>query len=93
MDNESISLANVSEEILETDVIGVNSDGTYCKGIDKFPIFDVPAKEFHANMEDYRTRLRLSGKAGEYLRNTRYKKPFYIRTVDANNKTYIRKVK
>ena len=93
VDNERIDHNNFFNESIETDVPGITSDGVYKRGTDSFPVFTVTSKEFNANMESYRKRVRLDGKAGEYLRSTRYNKPFYIQYTDESNKTYIRKIK
>lgn len=93
VDNERINFECVFEQALNTDVSGVTSDGTYKRGLDEFPIFNVNYQEFNANMESHRQRLRFSGKAGQYLRETRYKRPFYIRHTDESGKVYIRKIK
>ena len=94
MDNERICFENLVLEEYETDVPGLKSDAVYQKGMEKFPVFDVSKNEFRSNMEEFRSRMRFSGKAGEYLRCTRYKRPFYIRYKDEDEgKAYIRKVK
>ena len=94
MDNERICFDNLISEEYETDVPGLKSDAIYQKGVEKYPVFDVPQNEFTNNMEEFRSRMRFSGKAGEYLRGTRYKRPFYIRYIDESAcKVYVRKVK
>lgn len=94
IDNERVLAENYFNEVFETDVPGLYSDGTYKKGIDSYPVFNVNNKEFSSNMEEFRKRMRFTGKAAEYLRNTRYTKSFYIRYVDEQtNKAYLRKVK
>lgn len=70
-----------------TDVDGVFADGT--KG--DAPVFDVTPEEFMNNMKMDRRRLRFKNgsKAAEYMRQTRYNRPFWIR----NSKDgYMRKI-
>ncbi len=57
---------------------------------DGLPVFDVDKDEFYQNMNHGRKRIRFkSGSpAAEYMRKTRYNKPFYIRHGE-----YMRKVK
>lgn len=92
-DNERIDMRNLFNEQLETDVPGLFSDDVYKKGTESFPCFDVSKGSFFNNMEQFRKRIRLDGKAAEYLRATRYNKPFYIKYKDESNRTYIRKIK
>lgn len=92
-ENERINYESIYEEEMESDVPGLYADGTYKKGIDHFPIFNVNQKEFECNMAESRQRLRFSGKAGQYLRESRYKRSFYIRYTNESGKTFIRKVK
>lgn len=92
-DNERIDLHNLVNEEFETDVAGLTADAVYKKGSEEFPCFDVSKNSFFNNMEQFRKRIRLDGRAAEYMKNTRYNKPFYIRYTDENNKTYIRKIK
>lgn len=92
-DNERIDIKNLFNESIETDVPGLFSDSIYRKGTESFPCFDVSKNKFFGNMEQFRKRISLDGKAAEYLRATRYSKPFYIRYTDENNKVYVRKIK
>lgn len=92
-DNERIDVNNLFNEQYETDVPGLFSDSTYKKGTENFPCFNVSKDKFFGNMEQFRKRISLDGKAADYLRATRYNKPFYIRFTDENNKVYVRKIK
>lgn len=92
-DNERIDLHNLINEEFDTDVPGLKADAVYKKGSESFPCFDVSKGSFFNNMEQFRKRIRLDGKAAQYMQSTRYNKPFYIRYTDENNKTYIRKIK
>lgn len=94
-ENDIIHVQNIFNESVETDVDGINSDGIYKKGFDSYPIFDVTEEEFHGNMETHRQRCRFkSEKVAEYMRQSRYRKPFYVRyTNEQSGKTYIRKIK
>ena len=75
----------------ETDVEGIKANGQK----DGVPIFDVPKDHFYNNMKADRKRLRFDSEApvSQYLRNTKYKKPFYISTTDDNGQKFLRKVK
>ena len=92
-DNERIDINNLVNEQFETDVPGLYADAIYKKGTESFPCFDVTRNNFFNNMEQFRRRIRLDGKSQQYMQNTRYNKPFYIRFTDENNKVYVRKIK
>lgn len=72
---------------IETDVEGIYADGI--KG--DVPVFDVSPEEFNNNMKMDRRRLRFKqgSKAAEYMRNTRYNRPFWIRN---SQDGYMRKI-
>ena len=93
-ENDIIQPDNIFNESVETDVEGIASDGVYKKGFDSFPLFDVTENEFLSNMETHRQRCRFTTpKVAEYMQNSRYKKPFYIRYQNEQGKIYVRKVK
>ena len=77
-----------SPDGFETDVDGVKAQGMK----NGLPVFDVEEDEFYNNMKADRKRLRFKSEApvSQYLRQTRYNKPFFIKTPD--NK-FMRKVK
>ena len=70
-----------------TDVDGIYADGV--KG--DTPVFDVTPEEFMNNMKMDRRRLRFKqgSKAAEYMRNTKYNRPFWIRNAKDG---YMRKI-
>lgn len=75
---------------VETDVAGVYADGTK----DQFPIFSVSKEDFYNNMKADRKRMRFSTEpASQYLRGTRYNRPFYIQYKGENGENFLRKVK
>lgn len=75
---------------VETDVQGVFADGLK----DQCPIFSVTKDEFYNNMKADRRRMRFSTEpAAQYLRGTRYHKPFYIQYKGDNGEHFLRKVK
>jgi hypothetical protein len=76
---------------IETDVSGVFADGTK----NDCPIFSVSKDEFYSNMKNDRKRMRFQTEpAAQYLRGTRYNKPFYIQYKDdSTGEHYLRKVK
>ena len=75
---------------IETDVAGVYADGSK----DQFPIFSVSKDEFYNNMRNDRKRLRFTTEpAANYLKGTRYNKPFYIQYKGDNGEHFLRKVK
>lgn len=73
---------------VETDVPGVFADGMK----DQFPVFDVDDDEFYKNMRSDRKRMRFNtdNPVSQYLRQTRYNRPFFIKT---KNGDYMRKIK
>ena len=79
----------------DTDVPDLKADDVVRQGKDEFPCFDVEKDEFYQNMQDGRRRLRFKSgsKAQQYMQNTRYNRPFYVRTTDENGKKYVRKIK
>jgi hypothetical protein len=91
--NIKIEVENPEKEF-PTDVEGVHCNSVVKHGNIELPCFTVSKSEFFQNMTDGRKRLRF--KAGtnvqQYMRNTRYNRPFYIKTTD-NGKTYQRKIK
>lgn len=75
---------------IETDVQGVFADGTK----NNCPIFSVTKEDFYNNMKADRKRMRFSTEhAAQYLRGTRYNKPFYIEYKGDNGEHFLRKVK
>lgn len=76
---------------IETDVSGIFADG---KKNDS-PIFTVSKKDFYNNMKMDRKRMRFETEtASNYLRGTRYNKPFYIQYKDdESGEHYLRRVK
>jgi hypothetical protein len=76
---------------ITTDVEDIFADGQK----NNLPVFDVEHDEFYNNMKADRKRIRFKTQtpAGEYLRKTRYNKPFYLRTTDASGQQLLRKVK
>jgi len=92
---EMISTGNITDEKIQTDVVGVESDGTSVYGLDKYPLFDVNKDDFFRNMGVDRRRLRFASgsKAQQYHAQSRYNRPFYIRWTDDNGNAYKRKIK
>ncbi len=76
---------------VETDVEDVKAHGER-QGM---PVFDVEHGDFWQNMEMGRKRLRFQSGSNvqQYMKGTRYSKPFFIRYKDDVGKEYIRKVK
>jgi hypothetical protein len=76
---------------IATDVEGIFADGEK----NSLPVFDIDHDDFYANMKADRQRVRFKGdtSAGQYLRNTHYKRPFYLRTTDSSGQQLLRKVK
>lgn len=76
---------------IETDVPGIFADAMK----DDAPVFDVSKDDFFNNLKIDRKRIRLSTEhAKEYHRQTRYRRPFYLRYKDEDGKDgYMRKVK
>ena len=95
VDNEKISFQNLFNEKIDTDVNDLESDAVYRRGAAAFPVFDCTKDEFLNNMESHRQRCRFnSEKIAKYMKETRYKSPFYIRYTDEDtNKSFLRKIK
>lgn len=75
----------------DTDVEGVKAAALY--GPHKLPVFDVEPDEFYQNSEYGRKRMRFKTPAvQQYMRGSKYAKPFYIRT-SRDGKQYIKRVK
>jgi hypothetical protein len=76
---------------IATDVEGIFADGEK----NKLPVFDIAHDDFYNNMKADRQRVRFKSEtaAGQYLRNTHYKRPFYLRTTDSSGQQLLRKVK
>ena len=71
---------------VETDVADIKADGNK----DGLPVFKVGKTEFYQNMSHGRKRVRFKSgtSAAQYMRNTRYNRPFFI-----EHEGYVRKVK
>ena len=76
---------------IATDVEGIFADAEK----NQLPVFDIAHDDFYANMKADRKRVRFKGDtaASQYLRGTKYNKPFYLRTTDSNGQQLLRKVK
>jgi hypothetical protein len=76
---------------IATDVEGIFADGQK----NNLPVFDIDHGDFYANMKADRQRVRFKNDsaAGQYLRNTHYKRPFYLRTTSPDGQQLLRKVK
>jgi hypothetical protein len=81
---------NANNGEVETDVDGVIANGEK----DGLPIFDVDKNEFYQNMNYGRKRLRFKNGSNvqNYMNQTKYKRPFWIRHGEGKN-TFIRKIK
>lgn len=73
---------------VETDVAGVFADGEK----EGMPVFNVSKDEFYQNMNYGRKRIRFNKGTStqQYMRNTKYNRPFWIKD---NLDGYIRKIK
>lgn len=78
-----------------TDVDNVRADDVVKQGRDEFPCFDVSGDEFYQNMQDGRRRIRFKNgtPAQQYMSNTKYNRPFFVRTTDSDGKKFVRKIK
>lgn len=75
---------------VETEVSGVFADGKK----DEFPVFTVSSEDFYNNMKADRKRLRFStDSVSQYLRGSKYNRPFYIQFKGENGENFLRKVK
>ena len=80
---------------IPTDVEGVFADDVVKHGKEEIPVFDCEEKEFYGNMKSDRKRLRFKNgsAAAKYMNNTKYNRPFFIRTKTASGEVYTRKIK
>lgn len=75
---------------VETDVSGVFADGKK----DGLPVFNVSKEDFYNNMRMDRKRMRFkTDTVSQYLRGTRYNRPFYIEYKGDKGEHYLRKIK
>lgn len=79
---------------IPTDVEGVFAQGVVKHGAVEFPVFDCEESEFFSNMTDNRkrTRFKSGSTVAKYMASTKYKRPFYVRTVK-DGTVYQRKIK
>ena len=82
------------EEILTTDVEGVNADSFVQKGKDQFPCFDVDKHAFYQNMNSGRRRIRFKNgsNAQQYMSKSKYQRKFYIKYTDGNGDSMMRPI-
>lgn len=75
---------------ISTDVENVYADGTK----DNLPVFNIDHNDFMNTLRAERKRLRFKSDtaASQYLRGTKYARPFYLQSTDAEGKRYLRKV-
>ena len=73
---------------IQTDVENIFADGMK----DNLPVFDVEADEFNNNMRADRKRMKYNSNPAlhQYMQQTRYNRPFWVRTKDQG---YMRKIK
>jgi len=76
---------------ITTDVEGIFADGKR----NELPVFDVDHDDFYNNMKADRKRIRFKAdtSASQYLRGTKYNRPFYLRTTAPDGNQLLRKVK
>lgn len=79
----------------DTDVPDVKADSQVNVGTETYPVFDVSDAEFHQNMMWGRKRVRFNNEtpAANYMKGSRYNRPFYIRNTDAQGNKYTRRIK
>jgi len=93
--NYNTKFGSYNQEVLKTDVEGIDSDGVKNIGKDKYPVFDVEFEDFMKNSHTERRRLRFpqGSKVQEFNQKTKYRAPFFIRTKDTQGRTYEKKIK
>ena len=76
---------------IQTDVEGIYADGQK----NNLPVFDIGHDDFYNNMKADRRRVRFKAEtaASQYLRGTKYNRPFYLRTSSPDGTVLLRKVK
>lgn len=83
-------------DMIDPGKVATEVDGVFADGMkDQFPIFSVTKDEFYNNMKADRRRMRFTQTepAAQYLRGTRYNRPFYIQYKGENGEHFLRKVK
>lgn len=78
-----------------TDAENVFADDQVKVGTEVYPVFDVDSDAFMQNMTHGRKRVRFKSDtpAYNYMKTTRYNRPFYISNTDAQGKKYTRRIK
>lgn len=75
----------------DSGVEGVEVDGWY----KNTPVFDVNKEDFFKNMrlDRNKTRFANQSKPSQFMKGTKYRKPFYVRYKDSNGTPYLNKFK
>jgi hypothetical protein len=89
--NEQPNNEQPEVEGVDTGIEGVKADDLY-KGT---PVFDVSQEEFFKNMRQERNKLRFkNGSAvSQFMQQSKYRKPFYIRANDSKGEKILKKFK
>jgi hypothetical protein len=92
VNNETTTVSDAPEEMfIDSGVEGLSADGVYK---DK-PVFDVSPETFFKNMkmERNRTRFPNKSKASQFMKSTKYRKPFYMRSQDNKGNDIVKQIK
>jgi len=91
MSNEEENNGEEKSDVIDSGVENVSADDTY-KGC---PVFDVNSTEFFNNMRKDRNRMRFSNnsKPSQFMKGSKYRKPFYMAYKDKNGEKFLSKVK
>jgi hypothetical protein len=78
-------------EGIDTGVEGVKADDLY----NDTPVFDVSQDEFYNNMRQNRNKLRFKNgsSVSQFMQQSKYRKPFYIRANDSKGEKILKKFK
>jgi len=88
-------VSTTNPEVLDPGKISTDVDGVFADGMkNQFPIFDVDKEDFFNNMKAERKRLRFKPEtaASQYLRGSKYNRPFFIQ-YKGDDGHFMRKVK
>lgn len=91
MENKNGEEQEAEEKGIDSGVEGVSADDVY----KDTPVFDVDKDSFFKNLrlDRNKTRFKNGSKPSQFMKGTKYRKPFYVRHTDSNGTPYLNKIK
>ena len=79
------------DNVIDSGAEGVSADDWY----KNTPVFDVNKNSFFQNMRLDRNKTRFANgtKPSQFMKGTKYRKPFYVRFTDSSGEQYLNKFK